>query len=1027
MRTLNGENKERESGEGEPPLEKDVDVARLWRDAALRSRKLRSHLRQAPPRPEEQDLSQVETLNLGNNLLQDLPQGLASSLDNLRVLVLRRNRFSSVPRAVLELPRLAELDLSHNRLRGVADGLAESLPALKKLNLAHNSILQLPERIAALALLEELDVSFNELRSLPASFADLAGLRALDLDHNRLAGFPPEIPALAALEELDCSGNSFDVLPQDVARLNSVKILWLSNLELSSLPDAFCQLRRLESLMLDGNHLATLPPAFGTLRTLKMINLSSNRLDDFPDVLLDISGLEELYLSRNRLTRVPSEIARLRNLVNLWLDHNRLTYLPDSLVDLAKLEELLLQGNQIAVLPDRFGKLSGLNVWKAEGNPLVQPPYEVCAKGIAHIAAYQRDLARSRPEARPRLNVVLLGPRDAGKTWLRQILLDGGGPDVGAERGIHVSDWAAAEGDPAFRLYDVSAESELDPVRPLFLSPAALYILAINLRSYSPRDFYARVGYFLRLLGSKVPRAVVLLVGTRTDLCVEAELEEKKLDIHRQVGMQETGDARVLRSSALKAERALRRGYPARASGPRGYFYAVSDGNLRREVARLRSLLEKRPQILSPLLSDVRRLREKLVRLARNTEIFPELQRAPPGSWQTLEKLHLDSKEPWLTRKDSARLGRQAGLTEDGLQSALSYRRRAGTLMHWEHDPVLEDYIFHDVPRFIGIIDAFLPRERRQGEDPELDAFRYRGLLPAGAVHRLLRPVLPEPGDPDSVMDLLEKIGFCYCVNKPRDGEPPNGGAELWYKFPGCEGSGAEPGNTRSEMELNDGSSDRELHGSSDSEPEDGSSNSDLGGISEPEPDGSSDPGPDASRACPLSSAERLEIRYSFPFLFPPGLFARFCARINRHVARRWDGRRRVLAYRGKVPVAVSHRLPAGGRPHTLSVGSQAALPNMWTAWQAVAPLLSELDALLGDWPGLHYQKHILCAKCLRRGSASPHAFPGELLSQRRPEGVSELMCPKHLSERVNVALIYPPTPADTPPTTPTAAPIGSE
>lgn len=45
----------------------------------------------------------------------------------------------------------------------------------------------------------------------------------------------------------------------------------------------------------------------------------------------------------------------------------------------------------------------------------------------------------------------------------------------------------------------------------------------------------------------------------------------------------------------------------------------------------------------------------------------------------------------------------------------------------------------------------------------------------------------------------------------------------------------------------------------------------------------------------------------------------------------------------------------------------------------------------------------------------------GELLSQRRPEGVSELTCPKNSSERVNVALVYPPTPTDTPPTTPTA------
>lgn len=35
----------------------------------------------------------------------------------------------------------------------------------------------------------------------------------------------------------------------------------------------------------------------------------------------------------------------------------------------------------------------------------------------------------------------------------------------------------------------------------------------------------------------------------------------------------------------------------------------------------------------------------------------------------------------------------------------------------------------------------------------------------------------------------------------------------------------------------------------------------------------------------------------------------------------------------------------------------------------------------------------------------------GELLSQPRPEGLTEIVCPKNGSERVNVALVYPPMP----------------
>lgn len=50
-----------------------------------------------------------------------------------------------------------------------------------------------------------------------------------------------------------------------------------------------------------------------------------------------------------------------------------------------------------------------------------------------------------------------------------------------------------------------------------------------------------------------------------------------------------------------------------------------------------------------------------------------------------------------------------------------------------------------------------------------------------------------------------------------------------------------------------------------------------------------------------------------------------------------------------------------------------------------------------------------LCrAPLLNAFSSSP---AGELLSQPRPEGVAEIICPKNGSERVNVALVYPPTP----------------
>ncbi|XP_068423093.1 malignant fibrous histiocytoma-amplified sequence 1 homolog [Clinocottus analis] len=1021
MKTLH-DNKEAEAAEEEggsgcravQDKETDLKTARLWRDAALRSRKLRSTLRQLTLCSTDnqivlpEDIAEVEALNLGNNSLQELPDALGSSLNNLRVLMLRRNRFCAVPRVVLELVRLVELDMSHNGLRGLPDSVGQ-LTALKKLCVSHNKIQTLPAQIGALGSLEELDLSFNDLHDLPGSFSALARLRTLDVDHNKLNRFPPEILALGELEELDCSGNKFQALPADIMKLRSIKILWLSSLHMSTLPDSFCLLCQLESLMLDGNQLSALPAAFSNMQRLKMLNLSSNEFENFPQVILNIAGLEEIYLSRNRLTHIPEEVGQLGRLANLWLDNNQLTYLPDSIVDLQRLEELVLQGNQIAILPDDFGNLSKVNIWKVKDNPLIQPPYEVCMKGIPYIAAYQKELAQVQLAVKPRLKLVLMGTSNAGKTRLRQSVasVQPGVQGAPGNKGIEVTNWVAdAERCLSFLVFDLSGKPNYDLINPFFLSPGALYVLAVNLKAYLPQDFYAHVGYFLHLLGAKVPHAVVCLVGTHADLCGEAELEDKSLDIHRQIGLQEKRDVHVLRTQALQVDQGLEQGYNLRCSSPHVLFYGVSDRNLRRRKSQLQYMLNHRLQILSPVLSvsctesqrNIQRLRDKLMSVADHRDIFPNLHRVLPKSWQVLEELHIKPRDLWLSWWDSARLGLQAGLTEDRLQSALSYLHESGKLLYFEDSLTLKEYVFHNLPRFIAILNVFFQRDERsllarllsEGErgdrgrvslvvedeageplrvtplQPHVEGFLQHGLLPSNVIRLLLRPLIRTQQDLQLVMELLEKMGICYCINKPR-GRPLNG-APAWYKFPSY--------------------------------------------VSSEEPQAEASSGGSSPPPCPFFSVEQLHIRYSFPFLFPPGLFARFSVQINSHVVQRADGRRQILAYRGKVPVVISHR-PAGGtqRPETLSIASHASLPNIWTAWQAVTPLVEQLDALLQEWPGLLYSAHVLCSKCLKRGAAQPHGFPGELLSQQRPEGLTELICPENGSERVDVALVYPPTP----------------
>ncbi|NP_001351188.1 malignant fibrous histiocytoma-amplified sequence 1 homolog isoform 2 [Mus musculus] len=918
----------------------NLKTVRLWRDAALRARKLRSNLRQltlscpgaggdpleSPDAPQlvlPANIGDIEVLNLGNNGLEDVPEGLGSALGSLRVLVLRRNRFARLPPAVAELGHhLTELDVSHNRLTILGAEVVSALRELRKLNLSHNQLPALPAQLGALAHLEELDVSFNRLAHLPDSFSCLNHLRTLDVDHNQLTAFPQQLLQLAALEELDVSSNRLRGLPEDISALRALKILWLSGAELGTLPRGFCELASLESLMLDNNGLQALPDEFSRLQRLKMLNLSSNLFEEFPAALLPLAGLEELYLSRNQLTSVPSLIAGLGRLLTLWLDNNRIRYLPDSIVELTGLEELVLQGNQIAVLPDNFGQLSRVGLWKIKDNPLIQPPYEVCMKGIPYIAAYQKELAHSQPAVQPRLKLLLMGHKAAGKTLLRHCLTEdkveggqGGGdkeksylpfPPLGS-KGIEVTSWTAdASRGLRFIVYDLAGDESYEVIQPFFLSPGALYVLVVNLATYEPRCFPTTVGSFLHRVGARVPHAVVCIVGTHADLCGERELEEKCLDIHRQIALQEKNDAEGLSHLAKVVDEALARDFELRSASPHAAYYGVSDKNLRRRKAHFQYLLNHRLQILSPVLPvscrdplQLQRLRDKLLSVAEHREIFPNLHRVLPRSWQVLEELHFQPPQAqrlWLSWWDSARLGLQAGLTEDRLQSALSYLHESGKLLYFEDSPALKEHVFHNLTRLIDILNVFFQRDASlllhklllgtngegegegesfptiavpsPGQDPlratqlhhYVEGFLLHGLLPAHIIRLLLKPHVQAQQDLQLLLELLEKMGLCYCLNKPK-GKPLNGSA-AWYKFP-CYVQNEVP---HAEAWIN---------------------GTNLAGQS--------------------FVAEQLQIEYSFPFTFPPGLFARYSVQINSHVV-----------HRGVAEPAQARR---GGRDH---------LPQEW-------------------------------------------------------------------------------------------------
>uniref|UniRef100_A0A8C4WWK7 Multifunctional ROCO family signaling regulator 1 n=1 Tax=Eptatretus burgeri TaxID=7764 RepID=A0A8C4WWK7_EPTBU len=981
-------------------------------------------------------LQDVDVLDLGGNSLQDLPRDMSATLGGLQALLLRRNGLQEVPSSVLSLSALRELDVSHNHLMSLPDALS-GLKSLQKLSVSHNRLQSLPAELGLLLDLEELDVSFNELRRLPLETSRLQKLRTLDVDHNRLSSFPAELCESLRLEELDLSGNRIISLPETLDHARSLTVLWLSNAQLGVLPESFCHAANLENVMLDGNSLDALPDAFDRLRRLKILNLSSNSFSVFPAVLLDVVNLEELYLSRNVLVTVPEGIDSLQKLTILWLDNNHLRCLPDRLVQLATLEELILQGNRIAILPDEFGKLCNLRVLNFKGNPLIQPPYEVCVKGVPYIAAYQKELHNQRPKTRPRLKLVVLGAKGSGKTLLKNCLTGSCRDDCQVnDADVSVAYWNAnSDKQTVFIVYDFSGSHRYELLQELFLSPGALYVLVVDLKVYAAERFERTVGRYLRSLGAKVPGGVVCLVGTHADVCTLGEVEEKCLDIYFQIVMQEKRDCEVLGSLMCQVDQAIanRCHGISDSDDEMATFQLVSDRNLHRKRAQLSYLLKHRLQVLSPVLPvgvrgtlpcGAARLRDLIVSVAEHPDIFPYLQRVLPLSWLRLEELlarntcgsNRNRKSGGgggngggslqLSWCEVVQLALQAGLTEDRLQSALSYMHDSGKLLHFEESEALRNAIFHDLPHLLRALGALLLDSEAQLARLEqaatsrdfvpgqlhhcLKGFHLHGLLPLPILRLLLQSVVPSVHDQDLLLQLLEWLGLCYRLKAGRlcppcagagggvfCGAPEASSASfssatscVWYKFPWFVKSEMPP----AEAWLNNG------------------------GLLEHS-----------------FVVEQLEIQFRFPTFCPLAVFARYSARVNSHVVDRSDGRHCVCAHRGKVPVTLSMR--HDGLTDLISISSHATLPNMWAAWQAVLPLVEELGRLLLEWPGLHYTLHVVCARCLRRGSTHLHTFPGELLTQPRPDGVSEVSCPLHPTEGVNIALIFPPTPVSLSPT----------
>lgn len=333
-------------------------------------------------------LRELNELNLNDNNIRQLPEGVWCAMQNLQILNLTLNRIRSAESLGFSEKlctlngasggaELQVLDVSFNELRALPDVWGASrLRRLQQLNLQHNNISSLANNaLAGLSSLRILNLSYNHLETLPAdAFAGNKELREIHLQGNELYDLPKGLlHRLEQLVVLDLSGNqltSHHVDNSTFAGLIRLIVLNLANNALTRIGSkTFKELYFLQILDMRNNSIGHIEDgAFLPLYNLHTLNLAENRLHTLDNKIFNgLYVLTKLTLNNNLISIVETQAFRnCSDLKELDLSSNQLSEVPEAVQDLSVLKTLDLGENQISDFKNQtfknLNQLTGLRL-----------------------------------------------------------------------------------------------------------------------------------------------------------------------------------------------------------------------------------------------------------------------------------------------------------------------------------------------------------------------------------------------------------------------------------------------------------------------------------------------------------------------------------------------------------------------------------------------------------------------------------------------------------------------------------------
>lgn len=303
------------------------------------------------------DLLSMKVLNLSENAIKYLPEGLFYNTREIREIYMQNNELETLPKRIFNrLEQLLVLDLSANKLRSdhIEDETFGGLIRLIVLDLSRNSVAQITRNMFKdLFFLQILNLSNNSISSMEDNaFSPLFNLHTLNLGQNKLHIIEDHVfNGLFILNKLNLNNNLLSYVSENAFRnCSDLKELDLSSNKLTKVPEAILQLPFLKSLDLGENCLTEITnSSFQNLSQLTGLRLIDNQIGNLTaGMFWGLPSLQVLNLAKNKIQSIQTETFQTNTqLEAVRLDSNFISDINGVFVSLTKLLWLNLSENHL--------------------------------------------------------------------------------------------------------------------------------------------------------------------------------------------------------------------------------------------------------------------------------------------------------------------------------------------------------------------------------------------------------------------------------------------------------------------------------------------------------------------------------------------------------------------------------------------------------------------------------------------------------------------------------------------------------